>query len=286
MRRFGAQNVRLPRLSTDAAIALGSALTVAYEAADTRGLPLQAIHAADGLRRANEALLHELSEKIGSKSAALAGKRRRAHLDLAACWSAIESALAHLVRMPADPELEEPKARAREVHRLLFGGGLRFLLRRFREAWAESSARLQIIDEQGFAPTIEAVGGGLLLGPLRRTHARYGELLGITEPSADKPRPDIKRKLAAFADALREYVAKIGAVPSPSVPGSTELAAMLLHPLVTWVSPRAHANKQAVGAAETAANERPPETHAAQAGDAPDGEGSEVGPPSEARAGP
>jgi hypothetical protein len=102
--------------------------------------------------------------------------------------------------------------------------------------WAEADTRLTRITTAAFEPTIEKLGGKIILQQLRDAHKEYGEALGITAEGQDIATANIKEPLKDFTDALRAYVLAVAAHADPKDEASGELTDALLAPLYRWQS--------------------------------------------------
>jgi hypothetical protein len=232
MRTFTSQSlISLPSLSARQALALATQLETH---AKGRALSADAADALADLTSARRALEKEYVASMAvpttSNPQAVAADRV---LDRA--WGATSALVGAWVQI--DEKNASPLAR--ELDDALFSEGTAFLKARYEEEWAESSARLRIIEERGLAGHFEKLGAGVFLAAIKRAHAEYGKALGVTAakaPSAASPK--VREALDQTAVAMREYVAKVAAMVSRKRKGSAELADALLLPLTQWQSSR------------------------------------------------
>ena len=84
------------------------------------------------------------------------------------------------------------------------------------------------------------LGGAPFLIRLRKAQQVYGEALNMTpERSRDPAPPDMRSRMAAAMDALREYVVQAASLADPEAPGSEGLSESLLKPFLDWERVRA-----------------------------------------------
>ena len=214
--------VQLPALDALAAQALGSAVLAA--AAD-RTLPGPIADAVAELKAALETLQAAASDRLPINDPAA----RAADINLDAAWSSLHGLLRAVARLPNHANAGV----ATMLRGQLFPDGLRFTRLPFRLEWAESANRLHRIDERGFAPQIEQIGGGPALAQIREAHVVYGEALSITTLEPD-PGVTIRDARTAVLKALRVLVVRVSANVLPQDPASAALARALLTPIQNW----------------------------------------------------
>jgi hypothetical protein len=98
--------------------------------------------------------------------------------------------------------------RAGEILAALFPD-LEFLQYDYNSQWAETQKRIERIDEEDFAKDIDRISGPEFLAEVRRIHALYGVVIGVTQarekvaaPSLAAPLRDVSASIAAYAIQL------------------------------------------------------------------------------------
>lgn len=126
---------------------------------------------------------------------------------------------------------------AQRLHQTWYGEGAFYAASRHEEQWAQTEARIAAVDTQGLAGDYETLGGAIFLTAMRRVHATYGQVTGITAPLPEAPEEAALRPLSdALRRAIKEYVFKVGASVEPDDAESAALAARLLRPYTHWDS--------------------------------------------------
>jgi hypothetical protein len=253
--------IQLPRLSGREVLVLVAQLETTLSAvkkeSKPKALPATLVRSMARLKEAAAGLAAGLSPQAEGDTMA----KRRADQVLDSAWSALYSWLSGWCLLPegVNPRL----AQACALRDLLFAGGLGFTQFRYKVQWQESEARLAAIDEHGYDEVIKKLGGAAFLDHLRAAHRTYGEVLHITRPLPQRTDTDIRTRLLATLDAVRDYATRVAAVADPDEPGSAELSDALLRPLTAWES-RTGEGKQGesepdAGPAVTAVPEENPE---------------------------
>ncbi len=203
--------VALPRLSANAAIALGNELlTVAKSAGE---LPA-------GLQKSYKKLAAALIELEGQIVAGPAADAPSSYDSAAAsaadtkldrAWGALNDFAQSFLRLPHDDA--GVRADAQRVVDAAFAQGLRFLLLPYKLQWSESKARLQRLGDKATTAALERLGGGLFLKTLSAAHDEYGAALNITVSAEPPPKAtrSVREALEAFTAALRVYVMQVAA---------------------------------------------------------------------------
>lgn len=223
--------VQLPRLSVADAIALGTAMVTRSKA--VKGpLPVpirKALRWVQGsLRTLSESAMSRLRLAGEDSPVMLEAKRL-----LDASWGAAYSWCRGLARLPDAPEISAPATRLLYA---LFADGMRFTQVRSQLHWAESQVRLEFIAEEGLDEVFADLGGQPILDSIRRTHERYGEVLGITEYQDKDCEVPAGTRLREFLDDLRCYVVRVAAHVDRDDESTQELSDYLLAPLRAWKS--------------------------------------------------
>ena len=154
---------------------------------------------------------------------------------------------------------------ANKIRVAIFPDGLAWLNTPYLAEWSESETRLGKLDAHHHE--IESLGGKPFLARIRKLHAAYGKVLGVTESKKPAPpHPDVRAAMSEAQAALREYVGKVAASASRKRPKTAELVELLLAPVIGW-----HASKRdrsasppEPGAAQTTAPASPPDGSATQ----------------------
>ena len=222
-RKFELNNlVQLPALDALGAQALGSAVVAA---AAEKTLPGPVAEAVAEVKMAVDVLEAAAVQRL-SKPDPVA---RAADAKVDAAWCALSGLLGALSRMPDHAHA----TLAATLRDQVFPDGLRFTRLPFRLEWAESANHLLRIDERGLAPQIAELGGATALAQVREAHARYGEVLSITVPSADAG-INLREAWLGVHTALRFYVVRVIASVHPRDPMSAEVARDLRAPIENW----------------------------------------------------
>ena len=222
--------VVLPRLSAQEADVLSTQLlTAATDVEKEEGgqpLPTELSRPRTRLQTADEALQAVLGPKEEESQ-----EKKEADQFVDTSWKAMHRWLDGWRTLPGADNVN--RAKAEKLFKLCFDEGLAFTNFRYLIEWQESGTRLTAINKEDIRKTFTDLGGLVFLTTLETAHARYGNVLGITSPL---PETDlaIRPQLDALIKALRDYVGKVGTYPDPDVPGSKELSARLLRPLVEW----------------------------------------------------
>jgi hypothetical protein len=223
--------VALPRLSANAAIALGNELLTVAKGAGKVPAGLQKaqkkLAAALGVLEAQFAATPAEGPAYDSAVAAAADTK----LDRA--WGAFNDFAQSFLRLPHDDE--RVRADAQRVVDAAFGQGLRFLLLPYKLQWAESRARLQRLNDKATAAALGRLGGGLFVQSVTQAHDEYGAALNITvgaEP-APKATGSVREALEGFVAALRVYVMH-AATFGVEDEANQAVADALLEPVARW----------------------------------------------------
>ena len=174
--------------------------------------------------------------RLASASAADPVIVAEADRSLDACWTALYDWLTGFSKLPDD--LHET-TEARGLLTELYPDGLSFILLPYELEWNQSDIRLARIAAERLGERIRALGGGVFITSLRRSHDAYGKLLGL--PRAVAPReagtPSVAEALESFAAALRVYALKVTAAVEVDEPETAAVSKRLLDPLLHWQGP-------------------------------------------------
>lgn len=231
--------VSLPRLNAAEALALLVSLESAATP-HTGELAEELKQALSRLHNQRLSLQRARSERRRILKKVDPKKVREADNTIDRCWRALEKWAAALLLLP--PGYVESREALAQIYEALFGGGMGFLNERFEIEWAESDTRLDQIKREGFAATIEGLGGLVLLRAVQDAHQAYGELLGITAPTANEPSGETidgeayRLLFLEVQQTIRAYVAEVAVLSHRPDPHGQKLAASLLKPLSEWTS--------------------------------------------------
>jgi hypothetical protein len=117
------------------------------------------------------------------------------------CWAALRTRLEGCVQLGDD----DHAPRAGVMLSTIYPNGLDFLRLSYPEEWAESERRLEMVKKDKLAKELEELAGAPYLPAIKKAHAAYGTVLGIT----DKKAPAVES--VRVAKPLRELQAAIGA---------------------------------------------------------------------------
>ncbi len=237
-RSFSATNlVRLPHLSSSAAVALGDRLLAAAD--QQPGVPAALTAPRQRLTEAHGAL-REVRIHMDDAQASDPSAAGEADLWVDAAWAALHSFLKGWARLPARGGPGEAQGkRAQLLLDGLFSDGLRFLRLPFEQEWAETQKRLDRLEKPDFAEHLEALGADPFIDAVRRAFDAYSAALrkGESKPAGSSK---LREPLARFVTALRSYVLNVTTYGDGGGEGSPEqaLAEALLAPLSRWQASR------------------------------------------------
>jgi hypothetical protein len=216
--------IRLPKLSMAEAVTLAAALVARADAGGPLsaaiGKALGRVRAALGKLRVHTS---DSADPPGESSTAA----RDADRDLDAAWAAAFAWCSGWTKLPYP---SSSVTRADGLYRTLFAEGLKFTQYRYKVQWIESQARLEIIDAQNLDQHFAALGGTEILEAIRRAHARYGQVLGITS-AAPQDAGAASERLAELGDEMSRYVLQVLASVDPDDRASQDMVDRLLEPL-------------------------------------------------------
>lgn len=229
----------LPKMNIASAYSLGCALI----AASPKGLPALPRKA---LAKVRSSVLGLREAWIERSMAAKAEDKRPADLALDTAWSACQARAESYTWLPADRYPEAVVAA--EVRDIAFPDGLGFLKLAYEQQWAESERRLAALESSGRMADFERIVGADLLAELRRTHAEYGRVLGITKAAEPTTQVYLADRLVEVRVAMASYVLKVLATVDDDDPSSVESARRALRPIDVLRS--SQAKRGASGASE------------------------------------
>jgi hypothetical protein len=189
--------VRPPRIDVPAGIALGHQLL----AAAPETMPQQPTAALNELRAA----VTDLEGRWAQRDLAPRAEDPRP-IDLAAdnAWSCLVVRLEGAASLP--PDIYPIALRARELLQLLFPDRLAFTQLHYPSQWAEAQKRLNNIQTHSLAIDIDHIAGPEYLAEVRRTHERYGEIVGTSQAKgAPTTLPELAEPLRRLGRAIAGY---------------------------------------------------------------------------------
>jgi hypothetical protein len=215
--------IRPPRIDVPAGIALGHQLL----AAAPETMPQQATSALGELRSA----VTDLESRWAQRDLAPRPEDPRP-TDLAAdnAWSCLVVRLEAAASLP--PDIYPFALRARELLQLLFPDRLAFTQLDYPSQWAEAQKRLSNIQAHSLAFDIDRIAGAEYLTEVRRTHERYGAIVG-TSQAKDSPVivPELAEPLRRLGRAIAGYGIQMVALYFSSDEASRARVRRALHPL-------------------------------------------------------
>ncbi|MGI5863712.1 MAG: hypothetical protein ACOX6T_16875 [Myxococcales bacterium] len=223
--------VRLPNMSASLAVTLGESIITA---ADSVTLPPVLERHREHTRSELALLKAELCPTPPDDDVTAYELDRQ----LDAAWSGLYDVLTGWTKLP--PTVPQ-SAKAKALHAILFGDGLKFTLSDYRSEWGHSNVLLSFLSEEKNAALVRELGVQALVDAVREAHELYGQRLGITRARAPDEKPELRSRSLSFARALRRFVLQLAAYGESGEPGSEELAEKVLRPLVEWRSRRTSA---------------------------------------------
>jgi hypothetical protein len=145
-------------------------------------------------------------------------------------WSALLMVLEAQSMLPEDHY--PASARAAALIDRLFPERLSFTQMPYAAEWAESDKRMQRIETEGLGADLDRLCGKDFLAELRRSHAEYGKVLGITRArAAAKAAAGIAGPLRNVQRALQAYAMQVAASVDADEPLTVERAKTALAPI-------------------------------------------------------
>lgn len=224
--------VDLPALdSRSAGVLVAQLASAAAEAGRAQPLPDYLARALERVQVAAHALAETQRDRLAAGGAE-PETVRSTDLEVDTGWACLNGFLSAFARLPDQlPQAQQ----ARKLLAVLYPDGLRFTRLPAREEWAESDKRLTLMERDGLAPLIDALGGTPFLEHLRSAHSAYGVALGITaEKPVEPTAPLLGDQRRDLLGALRSYVLQVVAYGDRDEGGSKALAEHLLRPLAEW----------------------------------------------------
>lgn len=131
-------------------------------------------------------------------------------IDMAAdiSWGALHGRMESLAMLPHDRY--PSAARAATLRDLLFPQGLTFLTLEYGAQWAEAERRLKVIEQQRLKSEIDALCGPEVLVEVRRCHAEYAEMIGVTKAKGAKFKlPDLRALRLSLQHAISAHMMQL-----------------------------------------------------------------------------
>jgi hypothetical protein len=142
------------------------------------------------------------------------------------CWAALRTRLEGCVQLGDD----DHAPRAGVMLSTIYPNGLDFLRLSYPEEWAESERRLEMVKKDKLAKELEELAGAPYLPAIKKAHAAYGTVLGITD----------KKAPAVIGAYVRAVVGQVEEDDEESVAAAQEQ----LEPLVRAKRPRGSAEPE------------------------------------------
>lgn len=221
----------LPALDAQSALALSFELLT--RAKQEKKLPIPIERARKRFAEHTVLLQNALEQRLSLRNESGA-RNRQADEGEDGAFSALYLWLGSWARLPA----KYPQAaQAQQILATIFPEGLKFTQLPYKKEWAEAETRLGRIESEGFAKTIDALGGRVFLQNLRESHAEYGRALGITAPGDEATQVPLREPLEAVRSAMRGYVLQVISYADSEGEEAVELADRLLSPLHDFERP-------------------------------------------------
>lgn len=118
---------------------------------------------------------------------------------------------------------------AHELDQRLFQDGLDYVNYKVEQEWAIVDTKLKTITDENLEPKFAMIGLTPILSFLKQTHAKYGDVIGVTKPSEESP--EIGKARRAVADSIRFHVIRVMASVEPGKPETEARAAAMLKPI-------------------------------------------------------
>ena len=134
-------------------------------------------------------------------------------------WGGVRDRLEAWKRLPADryPQV----ARARHLLDTLFPQGTAFLKDDYKAQWLEGDRLLDEIGRQNLADDLNALCGEPFLAEVERTHADYGDALGMTQDVTPAEAPvDLQSTLREVLDGIVAYAIQVVATVRKTDPAT------------------------------------------------------------------
>ncbi len=219
--------VTLPTTTAEGTVALTEAL---HERAAGAAVP-------PALRAQLDTTLVELDAlkaALQAERRLVAADARPARSTLLAAWTALRSAVAAHVGLPAHP-VPARATSAVELDRALFGdeGLAAFGATTHEEAFGTSSTLLGVVESPDGAKHLATLGIPEFATSIRAAHDAFGRAAGIIAPP--EAAPDIRAPYDRLRDELRRYLGRVIAWADLD-PANEPLADALLQPWAEWES--------------------------------------------------
>jgi len=167
-----------------------------------------------------------------------------------ASWRALRAFVSAYFELEAAGGIDATALRA--AHDAVFGGkrSQMFLRADDEEMWSQGRQKLALVESKGLAAQVVSLGGEGIVAHLRATHDAFGAALGLTDVKpATEPR-NVRNTMALARAAVDEYLVKVAAMIDAEVPGSAELANVLVTPIFAACESRRAESKVTVAEEE------------------------------------
>jgi hypothetical protein len=224
------------RLAPADAVTLSRSLLLAFDS--ERGV--------DGTTRKVARLLRDESDSLRvawetNVRAAIASDRgesaRRADIDEDAVWIALHHWLEGWATLPG--QLAPERDIAKTVLDALFPDGTSFTQLTYALEWAEADRKLAVLEGEGHAARIEALGGAPFLRAIRAAHEEYERALGLSHRASLPPDSSVALlapMIESVRDSLEKYVRSVVSNTDRGNATSVTRSESLLAPLRRWAS--------------------------------------------------
>jgi hypothetical protein len=126
--------------------------------------------------------------------------------------------------------------KARAMIGRLFPDRLAFVHHPYKIEWQETAGILAAIEDDKLEPELTELVGADVVAFMRKSHAGYGEALGVTGARVAPFEPAVREKMDELTQAIRVYVVRVSASVDAKDPATGARAKALLAPLAEWQS--------------------------------------------------
>ncbi len=213
--------VRPPMIDVASGVALGVALLTALP----KPAPDNVRNAATRVRK--DTLTLQLAWGKADKSGA-PPDRRKADMRIDNAWGILLDRLESYSLLPVAAFPRAP--RARELVDIISPSNREWLNFVFEAEWAESTKRLQRIEEESLAKDINELAGPEFLLEVQGAHAAYGIALALTKPAHEVVEVNLAEPLRSLARAIGRYGLAVAAMANDD-PASVAMVRKALRPI-------------------------------------------------------
>ena len=147
------------------------------------------------------------------------------------CWRSLRAFVDGFVELEAGEDFDPTALRA--ASKTVLGGTrpLMFLRADDREMWSQVRQKLALVESDGLAEEVTALGGGVIVARLKACHEALGDALGVTAVKRARGPRNVGAIMTQAREVIEDYAIKVAAMIDEDVPGSAELAAALSAPV-------------------------------------------------------